>query len=107
VPLVAGYALCDQCRLCGQLPCAWLPKTLDATAEAEGGVDIPTAWAALEQIALREQITGALATVEELVPAIRTALTPASDDELRNTKMSHYVLAAAQLARYLGVLACG
>jgi hypothetical protein len=43
-------------------------KTLDAAAEAEGGVDVPATWATLEQIASREQITGALATVEELVP---------------------------------------
>jgi len=42
-------------------------KVLDA-AEVDGGVDVTKVWVVIEQVAPRQQITRAVATVEELVP---------------------------------------
>ena len=55
---------------------------LDAAAESGTGLDAAAVWAVIEKIAPREQITGAVATVTELVPdddansdvAVRVAL---------------------------------
>lgn len=56
---------------------------LDAAAAAGRGLDAAAAWAAVEKVASREQVTGAVAVVDELVPdddgsaeaALRAALT--------------------------------
>ena len=45
-----------------------LLRALDAAAFAEEKLDVDTAWAAIEQIAPRAEVDGAVAVVEELVP---------------------------------------
>ena len=45
-----------------------LLQTFDAAGAVENGIDVAVAWATIERIAPWEQITGAIAVVEELVP---------------------------------------
>jgi TnpA family transposase len=45
-----------------------LMAALDAATEGGGGLDVAAVWAAIEKIAPREQVAGAVATVTELVP---------------------------------------
>ena len=45
-----------------------LMRALDAAALADAGLDVAAAWAAIERIASRDEVDGAVAVVEELVP---------------------------------------
>jgi hypothetical protein len=45
-----------------------LMRALDAAALAAAGLDVAAAWAAIERIASRDEVDGAVAVVEELVP---------------------------------------